>query len=77
MPVFTHYGVGLWVPEVGGPVDPDSEAHDLIMSVFGGMSKGERTRIRIRVRSAMSAQAAIEGVCVRFVEVLDHGWLWA
>ena len=61
MPVFTHYGVGLWVPEVGGPVDPDSEAHDLIMSVFGGMSKGERTRIRIRVRSAMSAQAAIEG----------------
>jgi site-specific DNA recombinase len=61
MPVFTHYGVELWVPEVGGPVDPDSEAHDLIMSVFGGMSKGERTRIRIRVRSAMSAQAAIEG----------------
>ena len=61
MPVFTHYGVGLWVPEVGGPVDPDSEAHDLIMSVFGGMSKGERTRIKIRVRSAMSAQAAIEG----------------
>jgi site-specific DNA recombinase len=61
MPVFTHYGVELWVPEVGGPVDPDSEAHDLIMSVFGGMSKGERTRIRIRVRSAMAAQAAIEG----------------
>ena len=61
MPVFTHYGVGLWVPEVGGAVDPDSEAHDLIMSVFGGMSKGERTRIKIRVRSAMSAQAAIEG----------------
>jgi site-specific DNA recombinase len=61
MPVFTHYGVELWVPEVGGPVDPDSEAHDLIMSVFGGMSKGERTRIKIRVRSAMSAQAAIEG----------------
>jgi len=21
MPVFTHYGVQLWVPEVGGPVD--------------------------------------------------------
>ena len=57
MPVFTHYGVQLWVPEVGGPVDPDSEAHDLIMSVFGGMSKGER----IRFRSAMASQAAIEG----------------
>ena len=61
MPVFTHYGVELWVPEVGGPIDPDSEAHDLIMSVFGGMSKGERTRIRPRVRAAMAAQAAIEG----------------
>ena len=61
MPVFTHYGVQLWVPEVGGPIDPDSEAHDLIMSVFGGMSKGERNRIKIRVRAAMSAQAAVEG----------------
>lgn len=61
MPVFTHYGVQLWVPEVGGPVDPDSEAHDLIMSVFGGMSKGERTRIKIRVRTAMASQAKIEG----------------
>jgi len=38
MPVFEHYGVALWVPEVGGPIDPASEAHDLIMSVFGGMS---------------------------------------
>jgi site-specific DNA recombinase len=61
MPVFTHYGVELWVPEVGGPIDPDSEAHDLIMSVFGGMSKGERNRIKIRVRAAMAAQAAVEG----------------
>ena len=61
MPVFAHYGVQLWVPEVGGPIDPDSEAHDLIMSVFGGLSKGERNRIKLRVRAAMSAQAALEG----------------
>ena len=60
-PVFVHYGVGLWVPEVGGPIDPESEAHDLIMSVFGGMSKGERSRIKIRVLSAMAAQARVEG----------------
>ena len=60
-PVLAHYGVSLWVPEVGGAVDPESEAHDLIMSVFGGMSKGERTRIRIRVRTAMAAQAQVEG----------------
>jgi site-specific DNA recombinase len=60
-PIFAHYGVPLWVPEVGGPIDPDNEAHDLIMSVFGGVSKGERNRIKIRVRTAMAAQAQIEG----------------
>jgi site-specific DNA recombinase len=60
-PVFVHYGIGLWVPEVGGAIDPDAEAHDLIMSVFGGMSKGERNRIKIRVRTAMAAQAHVEG----------------
>lgn len=52
-PVFVHYGVGLWVPEVGGPIDPGSDAHDLVMALYGGMSKGERNRIKIRVRSAM------------------------
>ena len=60
-PVFVHYGVGLWVPEVGGWVDPESDAHDLVMSVFGGMSKAERNRIKIRVRAAMTAQAQVEG----------------
>lgn len=60
-PVFVHYGVGLWVPEVGGAIDPGSEAHELVMSLYGGMSKGERNRIKTRVRSAMAAQAAVEG----------------
>jgi site-specific DNA recombinase len=60
-PVFQHYGVPLWVPEVGGPIDPSNEAHDLVMSVFGGMSKGERQRVKIRVRAAMAAQAQVEG----------------
>ncbi len=60
-PIFEHYGVPLWVPEVGGPIDPANEAHDLVMSVFGGMSKGERNRIKIRVRAAMAAQAKDEG----------------
>lgn len=60
-PVFAHYGVQLWVPEVGGAVDPGSDAHDLVMSLYGGMSKGERNRIKVRVRSAMAAQAATEG----------------
>jgi len=56
-PVFDHYGVPLWVPEVGGPSDPENEAHDMIMSVFGGLSKGERNRIRTRVRSSPTIRA--------------------
>jgi DNA invertase Pin-like site-specific DNA recombinase len=60
-PLFEHYGVELWVPEVGGRVDPGSEAHDMVMTFFGGMSKGEGSRIRTRVRNAMAAQAATGG----------------
>jgi hypothetical protein len=33
----------------------------MLMSVFGGMSKGERTRIKIRVQTTMAALAAMEG----------------
>ena len=57
-PIFTHYRVQLWVPEVGGAVDPGSEAHDLVMTLFGGLSKGERTRIRLRVRTALEEMAS-------------------
>ncbi|HEV8571048.1 MAG TPA: recombinase family protein [Actinoplanes sp.] len=60
-PIFEHYRVQLWVPEVGGAVDSGSDAHELVMALYGGMSKGERNRIKIRVRSAMAAQAAMEG----------------
>jgi site-specific DNA recombinase len=41
-PIFEHFGVGLWVPEVGGAIDPGSEAQDLAMTLFGSMSKSER-----------------------------------
>lgn len=60
-PVFVHYGVGLWVPEIGGAIDPGSDAHDLVMALYGGMSKGERNRIKIRVRAAMKSQTELEG----------------
>ncbi|MGI5165621.1 recombinase family protein [Spirillospora sp. CA-253888] len=60
-PLFEHYQVPLWVPEVGGPIDGANEAHDMIMSVFGGLSKGERNRIKIRVRAAMAAITTTEG----------------
>ncbi|WP_209241690.1 recombinase family protein [Streptomyces oryzae] len=48
-PLFVHYEVPLRVPEVGGAIDGNNETHDLIMSVFGGMPKGERNRIKVRV----------------------------
>jgi DNA invertase Pin-like site-specific DNA recombinase len=60
-PLLWHHGVGLWVPEVGGRVDPDSEAHDLVMSLFGGLSKAERARIQRRVRNAMQTMARAGG----------------
>jgi hypothetical protein len=31
-PVFVHYGVALWVPEIGGAIDPGSDAHDLVIA---------------------------------------------
>jgi len=42
MSTWRHYGVELWVAEVGGKVDPGSDAHDLLMQLLGGMSQGER-----------------------------------
>ncbi len=54
-PLFEYYDVQLWIPEVGGAVDPGSDAHNLVMARYGGMSRGERNRVKIRVRSAMSA----------------------
>jgi len=60
-PVLWHHGIELWVPEVGGRVDPDSEAHDLVMSLFGGLSKAERARIQRRVRNAMQTMARAGG----------------
>jgi site-specific DNA recombinase len=32
-----------------------------VMALYGGISKGERNRIKIRVRSAMKAQTELEG----------------
>ncbi len=57
-PQLTHYGVDLWVPELGGRVDPDSEGHEMLMSLFGGLSKAERRRLQTRVRNAVMAHGA-------------------
>jgi site-specific DNA recombinase len=47
-----HYGIELWVPEVGGRVDLDNEGHGILLGVFGTMSESERRRIGQRVANA-------------------------
>jgi hypothetical protein len=60
-PLFEHYGVGLWTPEVGGRVDWRAEDHEETMLALGLSSKREITRTRIRVRTAMATQTREQG----------------
>jgi site-specific DNA recombinase len=60
-PLFEHYGVQLWLPEAGGPVDFQAEGQEEAMLALGVQSKREITRTRIRVRTAMAAQAREQG----------------
>lgn len=55
------YGVGIWVPELGGQYDPHNTAHNMMMSMLGGMSQSERRQVQQRTRSAMDAQVLNEG----------------
>ena len=60
-PLFEHYGIGLWLPEVGGRVDWHAEDHEQTMLALGLSSKREITRTRIRVRTAMATQTREQG----------------
>jgi DNA invertase Pin-like site-specific DNA recombinase len=60
-PLFGHYGVQLWMPEAGGRVDLDAEGDEQLMISLGLQSKREITRTKIRVRTAMAAQARDQG----------------
>ena len=60
-PLFEHYGVQLWLPEAGGRVNVAAEGDEQLMLSLGVQSKREITRTRIRVRTAMAAQAREQG----------------
>lgn len=60
-PLFEHYGVAVWVPELGGAVDPKVAGHEELMILLGILAKREIARTRIRVRSAMTVQARDQG----------------
>ena len=60
-PLLEHYGVQLWMPEAGGRVNFAAEGDEQLMLALGVQSKREITRTRIRVRTAMAAQARDQG----------------
>ena len=60
-PLFEHYGVQLWTPEVGGRIDFHAEDHEQTMLALGFQSKREIIRTRIRVRTAMATQTCEQG----------------
>jgi site-specific DNA recombinase len=60
-PLFEHYGVQLWMPEVGGRVDYASEHDEKTMTGLGLSSKREIARTSIRVRTAMAVQTREQG----------------
>jgi site-specific DNA recombinase len=60
-PLFEHYGIQLWTPELGGRVDYQAEDHEETMLALGHQSKRETARTRIRVRTAMAAQTREQG----------------
>ena len=60
-PLFEHYDVSLWMPEVGGRVDFHAEDHEQTMLALGLSSKRKIIRTRIRVRTAMAAQTREQG----------------
>src|SRR2546430_14947161 len=47
-PLLVHYGVALWVPEVGGRIHPGSGAPHRVVALYGGRAKGGRHRTHIR-----------------------------
>ncbi|UGQ13531.1 recombinase family protein [Yinghuangia sp. ASG 101] len=60
-PLFAHYGAAVWLPELGGEVDPSLTAHDELMVLLGILSKREVARARIRARTSMTVQARNQG----------------
>jgi site-specific DNA recombinase len=61
VPVLDRLGVGLWLPELGGPVDLADPVQAALLLLLGGQAKGEVLRARQRVMAAMRAQTVEQG----------------
>ena len=60
-PLFEHYGIQLWTPEVGGRIELYAEDHEETMLALGLQSKRAIAPTRIRVRTAMATQTREQG----------------
>jgi site-specific DNA recombinase len=90
MSLLRRHGVGLWLPELGGPVDFADPAHRMVVAWLGAQSQREVARARFRVLAAMRAQVREQGRYLggrppygsRLVDVGPHpnsahaGWGW-
>jgi site-specific DNA recombinase len=56
-PLLQHFGIELWLPEIGGRVDFSSATTEMLLGMLGGTSKQERDLIRVRVRDGMTVLA--------------------
>jgi site-specific DNA recombinase len=61
MPILDRHGVGLWLPELGGPVDLADPAHGALLLLLGSQAKREVLRARHRVMAAMRVQTIEQG----------------
>ncbi|MDI6104678.1 recombinase family protein [Actinoplanes sp. NEAU-A12] len=61
MPFFAAHGIQVWLPEAGGPIDPDDPVHQALVLMLGHQSHREILRSRFRTTAAMLAQARDQG----------------
>ena len=63
-PLFEHYGVEVWVPELGGAVDPQIGGQEELMILLGILSKREIARARIAYWAARAPQGEQMGLAL-------------
>ncbi|MEY9928621.1 site-specific DNA recombinase [Catenulispora sp. GP43] len=60
-PLLASHGVQLWMPELGGRVDPSIDTVEELMDLLGILARREVLRARARVTNAMTVQVRDQG----------------
>ncbi|MFD0635512.1 recombinase family protein [Catenulispora yoronensis] len=60
-PLLASHGVQLWMPELGGRVDPSIDTVEELMDLLGILARREVMRARARVTNAMTVQVRDQG----------------